>query len=90
MNKFNVMFAKATTAADGVTVGKNYAVVRLPESDTILTDALPLKPVPTNCAVLGSVTLVTSHELTDAGFTALLNRCLDDFCDNMHIYYCRG
>lgn len=88
MNTFKVFIVKVTKAADGLTVGKNYPVLGLPNSDLILNDARKLEPVPTHCEVLGHVKLRTVRDMHDPDFHAQLLRVREDFCAAMQPYYC--
>lgn len=88
MNTFKVFFVKLTKAADGLTVGKNYPVLGLPNSDLILNDAGKLEPVPLHCDVLGHVKLRTTRDMHDPDLHLAMRKVRDAFCDAMHIYYC--
>ncbi len=88
MNTFKVFIVKVTKAADGLTVGKNYPALGLPQSDLILTDALKLEPVPVGCEVLGHVRLLTMRNMHDPEFHQRLIKVRQEFCAAMQPFYC--
>lgn len=88
MNLFTVFFAKCEKNGNGLTAGKIYSVVSLPQSDLILTDGRKLEPIPAvGVKCIGMVKMRTTRDLHDPAFHNLLDTARHEFCAAMQPYY---
>lgn len=87
MNRYKVLFVKATQQQPNITPGLRYPVLSQADGDFILVDGGKLEPVPAHgLDFLGAVILNTRAK--DDALNVQLRTACDDFCAAMHIYYC--